>query len=45
MEKAGMKYEGIMRKRVLNKVTKKEANLIYYSITREDCFKGDNHEN
>ena len=45
MEKAGMKYEGIMRKRALNKVTKKQADLIYYSITKEDYFKGDNHEN
>ena len=40
MEKAKMKYEGIMRKRVLNKVTKKEADLICYSITKEDYFKG-----
>lgn len=34
-----MKYEGIFRKRVYDKVTKKQANLISYSITRDDYFK------
>lgn len=39
LEKVGMKYEGILRKRVYDKVTKKQADLISYSITRDDYFK------
>ncbi len=39
LEKVGMKYEGILRKRVYDKVTKKQVDLISYSITRDDYFK------
>lgn len=39
LEKIGMKYEGILRKRVYDKVTKKQADLISYSITCDDYFK------
>ena len=39
LEKVGMKYEGILRKRVYDKVTKKQADLISYSITCDDYFK------
>lgn len=39
LEKVGMKYEGILRKRVYDNVTKKQVDLISYSITRDDYFK------
>ena len=39
LEKVGMKYEGILRKRVYDKVTKNQVDLISYSITRDDYFK------
>lgn len=39
LEKAKMKYEGKLRKRVHDKVTNKQTDLISYSITKEDYFK------
>lgn len=37
MEKAGMKYEGVLRSRVIDKDNKRN-NLINYSITKEEYF-------
>ena len=37
MEKSGMKYEGILRSRVVDKDNKRN-DLISYSITREEYF-------
>ena len=39
LEKVSMTYEGKLRKRVYDKVTKKQADIISYSITKEDYFK------
>ena len=36
MEKAGMKKEAILRKRMLNKVTKELDDIVYYSITKDE---------
>ncbi len=39
MKKSGMKYEGILRSRVVDKDNKRN-DLISYSITREEYFNG-----
>lgn len=39
MEKSGMKYEGILRSRVIDKNNKRN-DLINYSITREEYYNG-----
>ena len=39
MEKAGMKFEGLLRNRMIDKITKKPMGLKTYSIIKEDYFK------
>ena len=36
MQKANMKYDGTLRSRVIDKVTKERVGLVCYSITREE---------
>lgn len=36
MQKVNMKYDGILRSRVIDKVTKERVGLVCYSITREE---------
>lgn len=36
MQKASMKYDGTLRSRVIDKVTKERVGLVCYSITREE---------
>lgn len=36
MQKVNMKYDGMLRSRVIDKVTKKREGLVYYSITRDE---------
>ena len=31
-----MKYDGTLRSRVIDKVTKERVGLVYYSITKEE---------
>lgn len=42
MQKANMKYDGILRSRVIDKETKKRIGQVYYSITKEEYFKNNN---
>ena len=39
MQKAGMIFEGTLRNRMIDKVTKKPMGLDTYSITKEDYYK------
>lgn len=39
MEKAGMKYEGKLRERTIDKVTKEFCDIMIYSITEEELTK------
>ena len=39
MQKVNMKYDGILRQRVIDKVTKKRVGQVYYSIVKEESFK------
>lgn len=39
MEKSGMKHDGTLRNRMIDKNTNKHVNLEAYSITKEDYFK------
>lgn len=36
MQKVNMKYDGTLRSRVIDKVTKERVGLVYYSITKEE---------
>ena len=36
MQKAGLKYETKLRERIIDKETKKRANLVVYSLTKEE---------
>lgn len=36
MQKVGMKYDGTLRDRIIDKVTKERTGLVYYSITKEE---------
>lgn len=36
MQKCGMKYDGVLRKRVIDKLTKERVGQVYYSITRDE---------
>ena len=36
MEKAGLKYEATLKERLIDKVTGKRANLVIYSLTKEE---------
>ena len=36
MQKAGLKYETILRERMIDKETKKRANIVVYSLTKEE---------
>ena len=38
MQKVGMKYDAVLRNRGIHPDTKKRANLIYYSITKEELM-------
>ena len=40
MQKAGLKYETTLRERILDKETKKRANLVIYSLTKDEYNKG-----
>lgn len=39
MEKCGLTYEGTLRCRILDKISKKNEDIKSYSITREEYFK------
>ena len=39
MQKANMKYDGILRSRVIDKETKKRVGLVYYSITKDEYLR------
>ncbi|MFR5984026.1 MAG: N-acetyltransferase [Bacilli bacterium] len=39
MEKCGLTYEGTLRGRILDKISKKNEDIKSYSITREEYFK------
>lgn len=39
MQKAGMKCDGILRSRVIDKETKKRVGFVVYSITRDEYLK------
>ena len=41
MQKAGLKYETTLRKRVIDKVTKEREDLVVYSLTKEEFNKGE----
>ena len=38
MQKVNMKYDGTLRSRVIDKVTKERVGLVFYSITKEEYF-------
>lgn len=38
MQKINMKYDGMLRSRVIDKVTKKRIGQVYYSITKDEYF-------
>ena len=40
MQKSGMKYDGTLRSRVIDKETKDRVGLVYYSITKDEYFEG-----
>ena len=39
MEKCGLTYEGTLRGRILDKISKKNEDIKSYRITREEYFK------
>lgn len=39
MQKAGMKKDGILRSRVIDKITKERVGLVVYSITRDEYLR------
>lgn len=39
MQKAGMKYDGMLRSRIIDKVTKERVGQVYYSITKTEYLE------
>lgn len=39
MQKVNMKYDGILRSRIIDKVTNERVGLVYYSITKEEYLR------
>jgi len=39
MQKANMKYDAVLRDRIIDKVTGKRVGLVYYSITKDEYLK------
>lgn len=39
MQKVNMKYDGTLRSRVIDKVTKERVGMVYYSITKDEYLR------